>query len=191
MVCYYLIVLCGDKFILDEPKCIFMDGYDEITFELTNLCYWDCKSCSSDATSNEMDAIFLPYSEIKNALEYVYYEKIILSGGEPLYHPEFGKIMDLCKRRAKDVVVYTNMLTHIVYNAQCIDGIYIECNLNLPENVQKVHILKRVKQGREVNRPEVSLSGNFYNVECNKCDHIVVKPNGKCVLHPCKKNIDQ
>jgi len=51
--------------------------------------------------------------------------------------------------------------------------------------VDKIHILRRVKQGRELKRPEVHISRN-YREDC-ACDHKVMIPTGEFVMTPCNK----
>jgi organic radical activating enzyme len=163
----------------------------EITFELTNYCPHDCKFCSSKTTKYENAAEYLSLDQIEEiiddsrATEYEKLDRIILSGGEPLAHPDFYKILMLCKAYADDVVVYTNALTHIAYNANAIDGIYIEAAISVPDSVNKVRVLKRIKQGREKTRPEVTFSKNFDH-KCHNCEHTVVEADGK-IGKPCKK----
>lgn len=53
------------------------------------------------------------------------------------------------------------------------------------ETINKIHILKRVKQGREKDRPEVHLSRN-HNEDCN-CNHVIIRPNGNVYKSPCEK----
>lgn len=158
----------------------------EKTFELTNYCPNTCKYCSSNTTTDINKAIFLDIKIIEEKLKGKIFEHIILSGGEPLAHPLFFQIYNLCKQHTNDVVVYSNLITHRVFNANVIDGVYLEANLTLPPEVDKVHILRRVKQGREINRPEVHLSHNY--LENCSCNHRVIIPSGKEVLTPCNKD---
>lgn len=160
----------------------------EMTFELTNYCPHTCKFCSSNATRSWHAAVFLPLQKIVNILngfEHKELDVINISGGEPLAHPLFYKIYNLCKTKAKDVVVYTNLITHRRYNAHAIDGVYLEADITVTPETDKIHVLRRVKQGKEANRPEVKLSRN--HVEDCSCNHIVVRPNGKIGTTPCNK----
>ena len=68
----------------------------EITIELTDYCPHKCRFCSSNATDNISEAVFLTYNSIKNILTNKRFDHIILSGGEPLSHPEFYRIYKLC-----------------------------------------------------------------------------------------------
>lgn len=156
----------------------------ELTIEITNYCPHECKYCSSKTTRNR-DAIFIDKSVVLRFLYKKRFDRINISGGEPLAHPDFYKILAWCKHAAKDVVVYTNALTHIRYNANVIDGIYLEANLTVLSNVKQVHILKRIQQGREKTRPEVHFSRNF-TADC-KCDHKILLPDGSIGKAPCNK----
>ena len=168
----------------------------ERTYEITDYCPHDCPFCSSDTTDNPKDAIFMSVADIAGDLanasgstgnfDGVPFDRIIISGGEPLAHPQFYQILKLCEEYSKDVVVYSNAIRHIVYNASVIDGVYVEANLTVLPNVGKLHILKRVEQGREAKRPEVKLSSNW-DGDCSKeCEHVVVRPDGS-LGRPCLK----
>ena len=158
----------------------------EITIELTNYCNHNCLYCSSNAITDRNKAIFIDIATVKLRIEGKQYDRINLSGGEPLSHPRFYDILELCKLNAKDVIVYTNALNHIRYNANVLDGIYLEANITILPEIDQIHILRRIKQGKERNRPEVHLSNNF---ECDcECEHIVVLPNGEIGKTPCNKH---
>lgn len=157
----------------------------EITFELTNYCPHNCAYCSSDATDKRDEATYLDFDHIAVELFGTRYDRIILSGGEPLSHPLFYDILQLCKKHTDDVVIYSNAITHTIYNHNVIDGVYLEANMTVLPEVDKVHVLRRVKQGKEKNRPEVHLSRNF-SEDC-ECDHIVVRPDGNYGTQPCNK----
>ena len=156
----------------------------ELTIELTNFCPHKCTYCSSNAVDNMLKATFIKLDTVIKNLE-GRYDRIILSGGEPLAHPDFYTILDYCKPHTDDVVVYSNAITHLVYNQSVIDGVYLEANVTVLPEVDKVHLLRRVKQGKEANRPEVHLSRNF-GEDC-ACEHRVVRPNGEVGLQPCNK----
>ncbi len=159
---------------------------DEITIELTNYCPNHCKYCSSNSIDDFNEAIFINMEDIENNLSGKQFKHIILSGGEPLAHPKFYQILELCKLHSKDVIVYSNAITHLIYNTSVIDGVYLEANLTILPEVDKIHILRRVKQGRENNRPEVHLSKNFFQ-DCS-CNHHVIRPNGTISKNSCSKD---
>jgi len=161
---------------------------EEITFEITDYCPHGCKYCSSNTTTIFVKANFINKNIILRYLHNKRFDRINISGGEPLAHPHFYKIYNWCKNASDDVVVYSNLITHRIYNANVIDGVYLEANITLLPEVDKVHILRRVKQGRELNRPEVHLSRN-YKEDCN-CDHRIMTPKGDIVLRPCNKKLD-
>lgn len=122
----------------------------EITFELTDYCPHGCSYCSSSATTDRNKALFLPMDTVIDVIDGVKGEigRIILSGGEPLAHPQFYDILCYCEDWAKDVVIYSNAIRHIAYNANVIDRIRVEVNLAVFGNVERVHILKGIEQGR-------------------------------------------
>jgi organic radical activating enzyme len=157
----------------------------ELTIEITDYCPHACAYCSSNAKQDRTDSRFLSFDRIRNILYGHRYDRIIISGGEPLAHPHFYDILQLCQKYSDDVAVYSNAIKHLVYNQSVIDGVYLEANVTVLPEVDKVHILRRVKQGKEKNRPEVHLSRNF-GEDCS-CDHRVVRPTGEISISPCNK----
>lgn len=167
-----------------------MNEYNEITIELTNFCPFDCDYCSSDSINviHDKNVWFQSIKDVKNILEDKHFKYIILSGGEPLCHPNFYWIWKECKEHCDDLIIYTNLLTHIIFNPNIIDGITKECNLNVNSDIDKIHILKRVSQGRQKRRPETHFSKNWGN-KCDEdeCNKFVVRKNGKMFKAPCDK----
>ena len=158
---------------------------EELTIEITNYCPHGCAYCSSDTTASFSAGAFLQYDRIMEVLGDRKYEHIIISGGEPLAHPDFYKILILCERHSDDVVVYSNAIKHLIYNQGVLDGVYLEANVTVLPEVDRVHILRRVKQGREKDRPEVHLSQNFHE-DCT-CEHRILRPDGVVGRTPCDK----
>ena len=121
-------------------------------------------------------------------------DRINISGGEPLSHPKFYKILQLCKQLTPDVWVYTNELTQIRYNTSAIKEIQVEANVCLmpgenvyiPKNAHKVHLLQFIPTGRgkNIKSIDVKLSGE----NCAECNHKVLQADGKIVDAPCKKD---
>jgi len=165
----------------------------ELTLELTNYCPNDCDYCSSNATQNKEEAYWLTLEQVKLLVTIreseSLYDIIHLSGGEPLAHPDFYDILEFCKQYTKTVVVHSNAIKNIAFNPNVIDGIYVEAYLNVPETTDKIHVLKRVKQGRELQKPEVHLSCNWQknSEECDRCNHNVLRYDGIKVKAPCQK----
>jgi len=159
----------------------------ELTLEITNYCPNHCKYCSSTAVDELSKAYWLEACQIFPILRDGDYDRIIISGGEPLAHPQFYAILLMCYDWAQDVVVYTNALEHIAYNANVIDGIYLEASITLTPETNKLRVLKRVEQGREATRPEVHLSRN-HDADCGDCHHDVLRPDGIMDKSPCKKH---
>jgi organic radical activating enzyme len=166
---------------------------NEITFEITDYCPNKCKYCSSDAIKNKDQAHFMSLETFHSIIGTRQFDIIHLSGGEPLANPEFYYILDTCYHHAKDVIVHTNALRHIAFNLGVIDNVYLEAYATITTDVDKVHILKRVRQGKEKTRPEVHFSRNFTencdqeNIEHCECNHRVIKWDGTIVRSPCKK----
>lgn len=158
----------------------------EITFEITDYCPNKCEFCSTNAGPDRFR--YLPITRIKELLSGRYFDRINISGGEPLAHPEFYNILMLCEKHSKAVAVYTNALKWLFYNVRVIDGVKVEANMTVGDNVERIHILKRIKQGREKTRPEIKFSHTKEN--CKKCKHRVVRPDGKISPSPCRKEED-
>jgi pyruvate-formate lyase-activating enzyme len=158
----------------------------ELTIELTNYCEHGCKFCSSNSVSDPDEAEWITYERVEELLKGKKYDHIILSGGEPLSHQRFYDIYKLCEKHADDVVVYSNLIKHLVYNVHVIDGVYLEAKVTPVAGTKRLSVLKRVEQGAEATRPEVTFSRNY---ECNGCDcgNKVVKPNGSVSPSPCRK----
>jgi len=161
----------------------------ELTIDLTDYCPHRCKFCSSNTTDDEQAAVWISMDIVRKVLGDESFDHIILSGGEPLSHPEFYAILRECGKHTGDVIVYTNVLTHIAYNAHVVDGVYVEAAVTVPDSVNKVRLLKRVVQGRERTRPEVSFSRNF--TEDCQCSNCVVHPDGAISPTPCRKECVQ
>ncbi|HDO23619.1 MAG TPA: radical SAM protein [bacterium] len=158
----------------------------EITFEITNYCPSQCSYCSNESGPNEKAKLSFRY--IQDLLKGKVYDRINVSGGEPLSHPDFYKILIFCKRhvapRTGFVAVYTNAIECIMYNANILPGVRVEANLPMLPNVNKLHVLKMIPQGSEAKRPDMHYSKNWNDKNCN---HDVVKANGKIGLSPCDK----
>ena len=161
----------------------------EVTIELTNYCPNECPYCSSNAGPEGSD--YLSVETITGFLKDDEYDRINISGGEPLSHPQFYNILQLCKKRVVKrtgfVAVYTNEFDCIMFNANVKSGVRVEANVPLLPNTDIVHVLKMIRQGYEAKRPDVHYSCNW-DKECAICAHTVLKPNGEVGNTPCTKN---
>lgn len=126
----------------------------ELTIEITNYCENECDYCSSNASKSGK---YLSYDEIekfihenlKNVIH-----RINISGGEPLSHPDFYKILLLCKKYTRSVWVYTNAIEKIIYNSDVIKEIKVEsnvCLIPLHNNSSNVEVFLPYLDGRLVN----------------------------------------
>lgn len=166
----------------------------EYTIEITTYCPHNCSYCSTNATRN---GIHIDIEIIKKYLQnnkILVTDRINISGGEPLAHPKFYEILQLCKQLTPDVWVYTNALHQIRYNSSVIEEIQIEANVCLtpgedvyiPKNADKVHLLQFISTGRgkNIKSIDVKLSGE----NCVNCNHKVLQADGRIVNAPCKKD---
>ena len=174
----------------------------EVTIEITDYCPNECDYCSTNAGPKrhnivgrkEIDTFLNKASNIT---------RINISGGEPLSHPDFYGILNLCKSYTDNVWVYTNALTQIIYNSDIVKEMKVEANVCLvpgrevyiPKNVDKVHLLQLVKQGRakNMNPGEYHVSSNIEKISdcdynCDTCQHVLLQADRKIVKAPCKKD---
>lgn len=174
----------------------------EVTIEITQYCPYYCDYCSSNASPKGKH---LSYNKIEEFLKSVndIVTRINISGGEPLAHPRFYDILMMCYSITDDVRIYTNMIKYIIFNSDIIDDVKVEANvcvisgrsIYIPD-VDKVHLLKLVNQGRAINfhRKNITVSHNFKasdNVhDCKVCNHILLQSDGKIVDAPCKKDYE-
>ncbi len=167
----------------------------ELTIEITQYCEHGCDYCSTNATEK---GEHLPLETIKEFLEkHKNINRINISGGEPLAHPEFYKILSYCREITCNVWVYTNALDKIIYNTDVVEEIEVEANVCLvpnrdiyiPKNVQKTHLLQLIPQGRAKNmKPgRYHVSSNITGHNCHKCQHQLLQADGKISPAPCKK----
>lgn len=172
----------------------------EVTIEITQYCDRHCPFCSTDAT---VHGRHLPIRTIKEFLqktaERYHIARLNLSGGEPLAHPAFYKILKFCETIVPFgyIYVYTNALNNIIFNTEVMNGINIEANVPLcygqpiiPKNVSQIHLLKLVEQGRCTKDmiPPITVSSNLASEhECSKCNNILLQADGTVVQAPCKK----
>ena len=172
----------------------------EYTIEITQYCQNDCPYCSSDATNKGKHLPLVDILEFLQRNKINQEDRINISGGEPLAHPNFYHILQSCLTRTSSVWVYTNALAKIKYNAQVLtDGIEVEANYCLypgcfeqPVKINegtKINMLQFVPTGRGKGlRPqEVHVSGNITG-NCVSCEHVLLQANGKIVGAPCKKD---
>lgn len=84
-----------------------MKKFKKIYVEITNVCNLKCSFCSISKRSkkymslNEFETVL---NKIDDYTDYLY----LHVKGEPLMHPEFKGILDLCKRHNKHINITTN-----------------------------------------------------------------------------------
>jgi len=179
--------------------------YLEITIEITDYCPNNCDYCSTNAGEfgNHLD-----FEEVEQFLVMAWQKhgrninRINISGGEPLAHPDFYKILQLCYDYTDNVWVYTNALKQIIYNADIIKELKVDANVCLvpgkeiyiPKNADTVHLLQLIPQGRAKDMAPANfhVSSNIANSECDhkcaNCQHILLQADKKIVEAPCKKD---
>jgi len=176
----------------------------EVTIEITKYCPNECEYCSTNASKDgeHLDPVAIKNFLIEQFRKDNFPRRINISGGEPLAHPEFYAILQLCYCYTYNVWVYTNALKKIIYNTDIVDEIEVHANVclvpgkhvYLPKNVDQVHLLKLVKQGKakDMDDGNFSVSGNLRGCDaCGQCDHVLLQADGKIVDAPCKKEYDE
>jgi organic radical activating enzyme len=142
----------------------------------------------------------LPFEKIMAFLDSVEgITRINISGGEPLSHPDFYRIIKRCYEITDDVWVYTNMIRQLRYNADMVKEVIVEANVCLVPGTFKyiplnspVRLLPMVSTGRAKDLPtnKVYASNSFYRDEthnCEECGNILLQADGQIVESPCKK----
>jgi hypothetical protein len=178
-------------------------GVVEYTIEITQFCENGCIYCSSNATE---EGQHLPFGIIIGFLEsrnITVDDRINISGGEPLAHPQFYHVLKACLSKTNNVWVYTNALQQIKYNAQVLtQGIRVEANYclypgcferptKIPDGT-KINLLKFIPQGRgaDLKDPYISVSGNLRG-GCAGCNHVLLQADARVVKSPCCKEYDR
>ena len=197
---------------------------EERTIELVNWCPFNCSYCSTDCIR---DLETEEYHEIPSPRVYERLREakgqgidvIHISGGEPMIHAEIGWIMlDAMDLFGRGVVLHTNLIPQIAYNPNVLESIgmipyapddiergdvRVHCYMT-PEDVDEVHILKRIKQGREAREaitmlkaaqivrvltqePHVHCSANWSKACQDDCGHLVIRPDNTVAPAPCRK----
>ena len=160
----------------------------EFTIEITNFCPFGCSFCSTDATDERSASVSLDIFKVlglldegkKNGCQIVH-----ISGGEPLFNVDIGNILWEAGRifGFENVWLHTNLVRNVATNFHVAPTVQFHA-FGTPEGYDKIHVVKRICQGRD-KRPEVSFSRNF-DEDC-ECDHYVVRADGTRVKGPCRK----
>lgn len=167
----------------------------EYTVEITTYCPNQCDYCSTNASKN---GDHLDFSKIREFLSNAQYgDRINISGGEPLAHPQFWGILQYCKNITPDVWVYTNAIEKMRYNTSVLKEVIVEANVCLvpgrevyiPQKADKVRLLQLAPTGRakDMKPANIHVSGNIRD-GCQGCNHLVLQADGQVVDAPCKKN---
>lgn len=160
----------------------------EFTIEITDYCPFKCPFCSTDTTYNRREAKWLEFMSIYDLIRVGKAEGreiVHISGGEPLFHRDIGKILWTAGQAFgfENVWLHTNLVRNIATNFHVVPTVQFH-GYGTPEGYDKIHIVKRICQGRD-KRPEVSFSRNF-DEDCD-CDHYVIRADGTRVKGPCRK----
>jgi len=156
-----------------------MKRFDRIYIEITNVCNLKCKFC--DETSREKK--FMSVDEFEKIITQVkdYTNLIALHiKGEPLLHPNFKKILDICLENNLLVNITTNG-TLLSENIQILGEnkairqinlsmhALIQNNINIKENIYKT--FEAVKMIKKINN-NIIFSYRLWNIESLKDNDI-------------------
>lgn len=82
----------------------------EVKIEVTNLCYRNCKHCSTDATYEEEKHRFLDKQKIKNIILEAHEmgaTSIVLTGGEATLYSDLDEVISYAKKLGLNTKLYT------------------------------------------------------------------------------------
>ena len=125
-----------------------IDSQKNMVVDVTYLCNYSCNYCrwgSSDTPNRahqKMEHILVDKRELRT----IGVERIVLSGGEPLLHPNIGKIINHYAEIVDDVILITNGwladlskikkmidfgLTGIAFSIDSVDGSILQCTRDM------------------------------------------------------------
>lgn len=83
--------------------------FDSIYYEITSYCNAKCSYCYNSSSENGK---YVPFFRIKDVIKQAFQinsqTSVVLSGGEPLFHPDIGKIIELVCQDHSEATVITN-----------------------------------------------------------------------------------
>ena len=135
-----------------------MKKYKRIYIEITNICNLNCSFCSKDnrvLESISIDNFLTVLTKIDKFTDYVY----LHVKGEPLIHKELDKILDLCSKFNKNVIITTN-------------GVCLKENIN---NLNKDSVKKINISLHSENNKSNYLDDIFYAVDKLKEKNVVYR----------------
>jgi radical SAM protein with 4Fe4S-binding SPASM domain len=157
----------------EVDKCSLKD----LTIEITRRCMNKCIFCSSSSGPDEKE--FLEIGQICKVLEQAKSLRlggVIISGGEPLLHPELESILLYCKKLGLKVTLYTSGVIEDLDNNQIAFRDwhqYSELIHRLVFNITSISSYNRdLLYGRQnsfetMKSVEYSRAANFHNLEAN------------------------
>ncbi len=93
---------------VETDKAIYMIEFGQIQIEITGKCNMKCLHCRADNEEN----IDMPIEQIEKIIKFARrfspnYKEIIVSGGEPLLHKDFEKVMIAIRRTGGESITLT------------------------------------------------------------------------------------
>ncbi len=83
--------------------------FDSIYYEITSYCNAQCSYCYNSSSGHGK---YVPFFHIKDVMKQIFQmnpqTSVVLSGGEPLFHPNIREIVELVCQNHSEVTVITN-----------------------------------------------------------------------------------
>lgn len=83
--------------------------FDSIYYEITSYCNAKCSYCYNSSSGHGK---YVPFFHIKDVIKQIFQmnpqTSVVLSGGEPLFHPNIREIVELVCQNHSEVTVITN-----------------------------------------------------------------------------------
>lgn len=108
-----------------------------LSIELTNSCNLNCIHCMKCSDRTKKD--FIDYDLLIKGLEYLksHVNSIQISGGEPMLHPQFNKIVSYCKKHFNSVNVSTSGTLINEMNIKYLVG--TDVSVSLYSHLEEIH----------------------------------------------------
>lgn len=145
-----------------------MKKFKKIYIEITNICNLSCSFCNIDKRKKEniaLNQIEKVLSNIDNYTDYIY----LHVKGEPLLHPEFGKILDLCQKYNKKVNITTNGTLLKKKQSELNHQVVRQINISLHSENQKENYLEEIFETVDKLKEKIIIY-RFWTMENNELD---------------------
>lgn len=122
-----------------------MKKFKKIYIEITNICNLSCSFCSIDHRKKETISLEQMEEILRKINDYTDYIYLHVKG-EPLLHPELGKILNLCQKYKKQVNITTNGTLLKDKQQELLHPAVRQMNISLHSENEKENYLEEVFQ---------------------------------------------